>query len=81
MLEQNNLDLGKLDLVSDRGERPKKNSIEMAFCCRRGRCPTLKVSEDSVILGGEKEGFTYWSRDNLRDFVNAAKDGRFDGLL
>lgn len=50
------------------------------FCCGRRRCPVVEVKDDEVIVGGEKEGFSTWSKDNLRDFVKAAKEGKFDSI-
>ena len=71
MMEERNLE----------GREAKGPAVEKAFCCRRGRCPTLKVEGKKVTLGGKEEGYTHWTQDNLADFVNAAKRGEFDDLI
>ena len=61
------------------GEIPETSK---AFCCRRGRCPELHVTESGkVVLGGREEGFTVWTKGNLRDFISSCKSGEFDDVI
>lgn len=57
----------------------KKNIIE--FCCK-SKCPVIEYTEDSniIVLGDANgpEGITTWSKEQFKDFVLAAKEGKFD---
>lgn len=57
-----------------------KNII--TFCCKN-KCPFVEVIDDMVILGDAKgpEGITKWTKENMNDFVKAAKEGKFDQLI
>ena len=55
---------------------------QIEFCKNKRCCPTLTVANDgSFLIGGEEEGFSKFSKTNLEDFVNAAKEGKFDHLI
>jgi len=51
------------------------------FCCK-SNCPVVKTDLFYVMLGDENgpEGITTWSKDQFRDFVEAAKEGKFDSI-
>ena len=62
-------------------ERGKPNALE---CCKKNRrCPTVGAAGISgmIKLGGREEGTSYWSKQQFKDFLLAAKDGAFDGLI
>lgn len=48
--------------------------------CKNKCCPVVDVQEDKVVLGDANgvEGITTWSKKQFKDFVDAAKDGKFD---
>jgi len=55
---------------------------QVQFCKNRRCCPTVTVGEDGTFLiGGDDEGFSKFSMTNMKDFVQAAKEGMFDSLL
>lgn len=51
--------------------------------CKSKCCPTVEVVEDKIHLGDANgpEGVTVWTKENMKDFVEAAKDGKFDKLV
>jgi hypothetical protein len=51
--------------------------------CKNKCCPVVEVVDDKIILGDANgpEGTTVWTKQNMRDFVDAAKEGKFDALL
>lgn len=51
--------------------------------CRAKCCPVVEVHENEVRLGDEKgiEGVTTWSKKQFKDFLDAAKDGKFDEVV
>lgn len=54
--------------------------IEVTFCRNCRNCPSLIITQDSdtVILGGEEEGFSEWTKEQFLDMVTMAKNGTFD---
>lgn len=56
---------------------------KIQFCGKKGcRCPEVEQLPDGNIqLGGQKEGYTVWNKLEFADFVEAAKDGKFDELI
>lgn len=55
---------------------------QITFCKNKKCCPTITVAEDdSFLIGGDEEGFSKFSKTNLQDFVQAAKEGKFDSLI
>lgn len=54
------------------------------FCCK-DKCPVVEYQDDSntILLGDANgpEGITVWSKEQFADFVNAAKEGKFDNIL
>jgi hypothetical protein len=51
--------------------------------CRDKCCPVVEVYENKIILGDEKgpEGVTTWSKKQFKDFIDAAKEGKFDSVI
>ena len=47
-------------------------------CCKQRRnCPTIEVGDGEVVLGGEEEGYSYWTYDHLFDFIQSVHEGKF----
>lgn len=57
--------------------------MRIQFCGSKGcRCPEIQVLPDNnILLGGDKEGYSTWSKLEFADFVEAAKAGKFDALI
>ena len=53
----------------------------VSFCCGGKRCPNVVIHKDKVIIGGIKEGFTFFTIDNFKDFISSIKSGKFDSLI
>jgi len=43
---------------------------------RRGT-PNIEVFDDEVAIGGEDEGYSYWTPENFYDLIKAVNDGMF----
>jgi hypothetical protein len=50
--------------------------------CKNKCCPVVELHEDKVVLGDAQgvEGITTWSKQQFKDFVEAAKNGKFDDI-
>ena len=50
--------------------------------CKNKCCPVVTIEENNIILGDKEgpEGITTWSKQQFRDFVDAAKEGKFDEI-
>ena len=51
---------------------------QMTFCASCKSCPAIDISteSDKVIVGGEDEGYTEFTKDQFELFVKTIKDGR-----
>ncbi len=51
--------------------------------CRNKCCPVVEVHDDKIILGDKDgpEGITVWSKNQFKDFIDAAKSGKFDEVV
>ncbi len=51
--------------------------------CKDKCCPVLDVHENHVVLGDANgpEGITTWSKKQFNDFLEAAKEGKFDDVV
>lgn len=57
-------------------------NTRIEFCCGKKNCPTVeKVAENTFHIGGPEEGISIWNKQNLQDFVKAAKEGQFDEMI
>lgn len=58
------------------------NKNIITFCCKN-KCPFVEVVDDMILLGDANgpEGITKWTKGNMKDFIEAAKDGKFDSLI
>ena len=59
------------------------NRAEMTFCANCKTCPAIDISADSdrVIVGGEEEGYTEFTKDQFALFMDVVKTGAFDKYL
>lgn len=71
----------KLEGIKNFKDDGKTLSFTMCKTCKT--CPDLIISKDSdeVILGGEHEGISTWTKDQFKDFVHAIKLGVADEYL
>lgn len=58
----------------------KSNVIKF---CKNKCCPVIEVMDENVILGDKEgpEGITTWSKNQFKDFLDAAKEGKFDRIF
>ena len=58
--------------------------IEITFCGKgKCKCPTLEMdlNRDKIIIGGEEEGYTEFTKEEFKLFVNEVKAGTFDKYM
>ena len=57
--------------------------VSMTFCANCKNCPSvvLDANEDAVIVGGDEEGYTEFTKEQFKLFIKEAKEGTFDELL
>lgn len=58
----------------------EKNVIKF---CKDKCCPVVDIQENVIVLGDSDgpEGITTWTKNQFRDFVDAAKSGKFDAVV
>ena len=51
--------------------------------CKNACCPVIEVGENNITLGDKNgpEGITVWTKDQFKDFLEAAKSGKFDKVV
>jgi len=53
--------------------------------CKEKCCPVIEYTEESnvVLLGDAEgpEGVTTWTKQQFADFIEAAKEGKFDNII
>lgn len=51
--------------------------------CKQKCCPVIEVQENNIVLGDANgpEGITTWTKNQFKDFIEAAKEGKFDGIV
>tara|TARA_R110002050_G_scaffold173168_2_gene305302 strand:+ start:465 stop:692 length:228 start_codon:yes stop_codon:yes gene_type:complete len=56
---------------------------EMTFCANCKSCPAIDISVDSdkVIVGGDDEGYTEFTKEQFALFTKVVKEGAFDKYL
>ena len=59
------------------------NRAEMTFCASCKTCPAIDISADSdkVVVGGEEEGYTEFTKEQFALFMDVVKSGTFDKYL
>ena len=60
-----------------------ENRAEMTFCANCKSCPSIDISADSdkVVVGGEEEGYTEFTKEQFALFMDVVKTGTFDKYL
>ena len=55
----------------------------MTFCANCKSCPSIDISADSdkVVVGGEEEGYTEFTKEQFALFMDVVKTGTFDKYL
>ena len=53
---------------------------QMTFCASCKSCPAIDISteSDKVVVGGEDEGYTEFTKDQFELFIKTVKEGAFD---
>ena len=56
---------------------------QMTFCASCKSCPAIDISKDSdkVVVGGDDEGYTEFTKDQFALFVKTVKEGMYDKYL
>jgi hypothetical protein len=53
--------------------------------CKNKCCPVIEFTENNnyVLLGDKEgpEGITKWTKEQFKDFIEAAKSGKFDEVV
>ena len=61
-----------------------KNTLEITLC-GKGSCKCsavdIDINREDVIIGGEEEGFTTFTKEQFELLVNEVKNGRFDKFI
>ena len=58
--------------------------IEITFCGKgKCKCPSIDMdlNRDKIIIGGEKEGYTEFTKEEFELLVNEIKAGTFDKYM
>ena len=58
--------------------------IEITFCGKgKCKCPSIDMdlNRDKIIIGGEEEGYTEFTKEEFELFVNEIKAGTFDKYM
>ena len=54
--------------------------LQIIEFCKKQCCPKVEFRKNKVIIGGEEEGHTFFTKKQFKDFVEAAKEGKFDNI-
>ena len=58
--------------------------IEITFCGKgKCKCPSidLDLNRDKIIIGGEHEGYTEFTKEEFKLFIDEIKSGTFDKYM
>ena len=58
--------------------------LEITFCGKgKCKCPSidLDINRDKIIIGGEDEGYTEFTKEEFKLFVEEVKAGTFDKYM
>ena len=55
----------------------------IVFCKTWKTCPSINIHKDvdNVVLGGEDEGFSIWTKEQFKEMVEEIKKGKFDDYI
>ena len=63
---------------------PSEDGISMNMCGKGNcNCPSVNVHKalDNVVLGGEEEGFSIWTKEQFKIMIEEIKKGKFDEYI
>ena len=58
--------------------------LEITFCGKgKCKCPSIKMdlTQDKIIIGGETEGYTEFTKEEFKLFMDEIKGGTFDKYI
>jgi hypothetical protein len=57
--------------------------VNVTMCRTCKTCPSINIHKDldKVILGGEDEGFSVWTKEQFEIMIEEIKKGTFDGYI
>lgn len=57
--------------------------INMTFCASCKKCPAININKDSdtIVIGGEEEGYTKFTKEQFLLFIEQIKKGTFDEYI
>ncbi len=61
-----------------------KTSLQITFCGKGScKCPSIDINKDNdtIIIGGNEEGYTRFTKEQFEMFLSEAKNGTFDQYL
>ena len=60
-----------------------ERGIDITFCKTCSTCPSVVLTKDHdvVILGGEEEGWSEWTKEQFKEMVETSKEGLYDKYL
>ena len=63
--------------------RLTETRAQLTFCASCKTCPAIDISteSDKVVIGGDDEGYTEFTKDQFELFMNQIKKGTFDKYL
>jgi len=58
-------------------------TISITFCKPGSCCPSITVDKntDDIVIGGLEEGYTKFTKEQFKMFLEEAKHGTFDEYL
>ena len=61
-----------------------KNHVTITFCGKgKCKCPSIDMdlNRDKIIIGGKEEGYTEFTKEEFKLFVDEVKSGTFDKYI
>ncbi|QDP46371.1 MAG: hypothetical protein GOVbin1709_33 [Prokaryotic dsDNA virus sp.] len=63
---------------------PPEDGISMVMCGKGScKCPAVNIHKEleKVVLGGEEEGYSVWTKEQFKIMVENIKKGEFDEYI
>mgnify|MGYP003134536391 CR=1 FL=1 len=56
---------------------------KITFCKTCKTCPSINIHKDidNVVLGGDDEGFSIWTKEQFKEMAEEIKKGTFDEFI
>ena len=61
-----------------------ENELKLVFCGKGScKCPAIDISTDNdiITIGGDEEGYTQFTKEQFKMFLEEAKKGTFEKFL